>query len=575
VNGSPAQALVVEALHEAFQRAADPEAFPEQLKEMGLDPWAAAKIYCRWEKHEGAQISLDLTRVSPRLEATIRDFATSAAGMLADAPLTLPAQRHYHFLKGRGAGEALHRHLMQGMELAAGGVARRKQTEVATLSPELEKAIRQRRNLVALAEIPAAVLADPSKILTQVGPLLSGMSVDQGAPAAFAIADRFVRLGQWDLAREVFLLMVDRYPAHPLSVDAYRWLIRHNTSGEARRRHELGQFWVLTQAMVRHSQDASSAGDQPIRGLPETQGVAVRQVGFLGDLDETRRWYRGSFDIGARLAAFGPLFASDPSIQFCLQAARRRLGEFDKAKEWYTQFQREQVNGPWRDAAAAELWLNSRLGPSPKPLAFCTPVTARPFLDGDFSDTCWQGLKPLVLHDAAGDTTKEYPTQVRLAYDKDFHYLGLRCEHPAERHVPPVKVRPRDADLGPYDRVSLLLDVDRDYSTYFHLQVDQRGCVSEDCWGDLTWNPRWFVALRSEPTSWQIEAAIPLTELTGDALAVGRVWACNIVRILPGRGVQAWSIPADVQPRPEGMGLLMFMQEPSAPAAATPKLKVP
>ena len=42
--------------------------------------------------------------------------------------------------------------------------------------------------------------------------------------------------------------MVDRYPAHPLSVDAYRWLIRHNSSSEARRRQELGQFLVLTQA---------------------------------------------------------------------------------------------------------------------------------------------------------------------------------------------------------------------------------------------------------------------------------------------------------------------------------------
>ena len=61
-----------------------------------------------------------------------------------------------------------------------------------------------------------------------------------------------------------------------------------------------------------------------------------------------------------------------------------------------------------------------------------------------------------------------------------------------------MKVRPRDADLRPYDRVSLLLDLDRDYATYFHLQVDQRGCVCEDCWGDRTWNPRWFVAVHSD-----------------------------------------------------------------------------
>ena len=52
--------------------------------------------------------------------------------------------------------------------------------------------------------------------------------------------------GQWGLAREVFLLLVDRYPTHPRTADAYRWLIRHHCSSEARRRHEMGQFLMLT-----------------------------------------------------------------------------------------------------------------------------------------------------------------------------------------------------------------------------------------------------------------------------------------------------------------------------------------
>jgi hypothetical protein len=71
------------------------------------------------------------------------------------------------------------------------------------------------------------------------------------------------------------------------------------------------------------------------------------------------------------------------------------------------------------------------------------------------------------------------------------------------------------------------------------------------------------VAIYSEPTRWQIEAAIPLVELTGDPVTVGKAWACNIVRVIPGRGVQALSTPADVEPRPEGMGLLIFTDGPS------------
>src|SRR5207249_344892 len=103
--------------------------------------------------------------------------------------------------------------------------------------------------------------------------------------------------------------------------------------------------------------------------------------------------------------------------------------------------------------------------------------------------------------------------------------------------------------------------LDRDYSTCFRLDVDERGCVYEDCWDDKTWNPQWFVAVHGDETAWQLEAAIPLAELTGEPITTGRAWACNMVRVLPGKGVQAWSLPAGVEPKPEGMGLLIFSSE--------------
>src|SRR5262249_31982493 len=152
----------------------------------------------------------------------------------------------------------------------------------------------------------------------------------------------------------------------------------------------------------------------------------------------------------------------------------------------------------------------------------------------------------------------EYPTEARLCFDQDFLYLALRCRHPADRYVPPVKGRTADADLRPFDRVGLTLDLDRDYATYFHFQVDQRGGVCDHCWGDRAWNRRWFVAVHSDREAWQVEAAIPLSELTGEPVTVGKAWACNLVRVLPGRGVQAFSLPADVEPRLEGLGLLLF-----------------
>jgi photosystem II stability/assembly factor-like uncharacterized protein len=571
--GWPVESLIVEAVREAFVRAADPKAFPEQIQTLALAPWKAGKLYGRWQGAAGAEVVLDLNEPSPRLSATPRDFAAPAAALLADGPTVLPSQRFFHLLESRLEGAAKHHDLMQGALLAPGGTARREMPDLTEANPDLLKAIRARRNLQTLAESSAANLASPGQLLAQVGPLLETLPHDQAPAAAFAVASQYARLGQWSIARELFLLMADRYPTHPLAVDSYRWLIQHNSSSEARRRLELGQFMVLSSTDYQVSPTASSL--VPSSGIQQGEairkgGVEVKQerlMGTLSDRSEIRQWHQGCLEMGKRLAAFGPLFASDPSIQFCLQASRRTLGDIETARQWYTEFHRDAAEGPWRDAAGAELWLLNHAGLPPKPVARCRQTATRPFLDGNFDDPCWDGLKPIVLKNAVGETAKDYPTEAWLAYDKEFLYLALRCRHPAGRYVPPVKVRPRDADLRSYDRVSLMLDLDRDYSTYFNLEVDQRGCVCEDCfvgWPDRTWNPRWFVAVHSEATLWQIEAAIPLVELTGDKVTLGHAWACNIVRVLPGRGVQAMSVPADVQPRPEGMGLLVFTEDREA-----------
>src|SRR5439155_25545540 len=115
-----------------------------------LQTGQACKVHFPRPEGSGAQVTLDLTALSPQLQATPRDFAAPAAGLLADAPDSLPKQRSYHLLESRLAGAANHKQLMQGVELALGGVARRKQMANASLSPELEKALRSRRNLEAL-----------------------------------------------------------------------------------------------------------------------------------------------------------------------------------------------------------------------------------------------------------------------------------------------------------------------------------------------------------------------------------------------------------------------------------------
>ena len=127
--------------------------------------------------------------------------------------------------------------------------------------------------------------------------------------------------------------------------------------------------------------------------------------------------------------------------------------------------------------------------------------------------------------------------------------------------VPPVKPRTRDADLRGHDRVSILLDLDRDYCTCYppasrSARLRVRGLLGRQDLGSALVRGR---ARRADV----------LGRRGGDSaggadqrrITTGRAWACNVVRVLPGRGVQAWSLPAEVPEetlRPEGMGLLIF-----------------
>jgi hypothetical protein len=566
ITNNAAGALIAEALHEVFKVTADPKMFPEQIEQFGLEAWQVKKVCGLWDKREGAHQMFDSNAEGQRIEATFAEFATDAASLLS---AVTPGQRYYRVLDATLDGAASHKHLLEGTPPTTVGVNRRALPAVVEPAKELVAAIKAQRQLQILAKAPDNPLFNPNQLLGQIGPTLAKLPDDRGARAAFAIAGEFARQGQWLLAREAFVDMVERYPAHPLTVDACRWLIQYSSSSEARRRQELGQFLLVG----REGERMPTIVQGQTGDLKGVKPVTEQQLSPLGNPGLVRSWHQANVAIGKHLVQFGSLFAQDPSIQFCLQASQRQLGELKEVQQFYSDFCAAQVDGPWRDVAGQELWFLHRQGLPPRPVGKCRYTATKPVLDGNFDDACWQDLKPLVLKNAVQDTAKDYKTEAMFAFDNKFLYLALRCTHPQGQQVPPVKVRPRDADLSAFDRVSILLDLDRDYSTYFRLEVDQRGCVCEDCWGDRRWNPQWFVAIKSDQESWNIEAAIPLSELTGDRITTGTAWAVNVVRILPGRGVQGWSTPAGVEPRPEGMALLVFQQD--APQVRTPTVSPP
>ena len=199
-----------------------------------------------------------------------------------------------------------------------------------------------------------------------------------------------------------------------------------------------------------------------------------------------------------------------------------------------------------------------RAGLPPRPVAQCRRTNERPQLDAKLDEAMWRDATPIILKNSTGTVAPAYTSEARFAFDDDWLYVAIDCKHPADEAKHAVEKRKYDMEISAFDRVEIVLDLDRDYQTYYRFCVDQRGALAEDCWGDTAWNPKWFVAFNTNAEGYTAEFAISLADLTGTVPTAGQSWAMNVVRVLPRRGISSWSSPADVTPRPEGCGALIF-----------------
>lgn len=553
-----AEQLLLATAQEAFQRAAEPTAYPEQIETLGLKPHTVKKLYGNNRRAAKPEFFND-AQFRPELADTPRAMAFAPAALLqsnCDPRLQLIAHRV--------EGSEQHNELMEGTALAYGGMARRaKATDVWTFTLEYL----EQRKKAALERLQGLNEPNRGQAVRNPSPTeqweiakqrVSVFSPTDAAEVVIESAERTLvpSASQWALARELYSHAVEHYPTQPATLPAYRWLARYHASSETLRRIELGQMTSLR---------ATEFYELP-KGEIQQVSHSEATVAKFRSSEALRGWFSTGPDLEARLFAVNPLLSREPSEQLAFHAARMKLGltaDAEKALAVYcTRISRTATPGanPWFDAVAAELhMLNPKLMPAnPKPVAACVKVSARPILDGKLDDDIWKGTMELMLKDGSHELQGSHATIARMAFDDEYLYLGVTCQHPNGEQVPPAETRKHDDDVAPHDRVELMLDMDRDYATYYRLRIDHRGCTAEDCWGDSSWNPKWFVAVNPTATGWTAEVAIPLAELTGRRPTDKHSWAFNLTRVLPGRGVLAWNGPADGTPRPEAMGLLEF-----------------
>jgi len=552
----PLDHVINQLVLRAVERAADPTSHVPLATEAGLDPWQVKKVYGVTAESAGGAVTLVTSRVEPRLGHSLAHAASEARGLLQTEYDSPPVEIGFRLLvdqlpQQRGRGD-----FFSGIALSPGGEARRMLGEPrADALVQLRRMAQKRRNMQRLMELSSSQHAVSGAWLGQLGDLTRGLDATSACQLLYELGVRYAEAGEWDMTASTLESLIERHPQHPLAHSAHVWLIQFYSSGEAAwRMRRRGGRVIQASATVQAAADASQ---QAVAGV---QASGSGNVGAIGEpVEQLERRLQAASKLAQELETTQPMLFATPELRFPLAAAHRKLGLGGEAKRFYMLTRRTRTHDAWWSCAQGEQWLAERPTSSPpKPLWIAHRTPQKPHLDGRLEEPFWQQAKPIELHSALADDSA-WPARAWAAHDGEFLYLAAECRKASGMEYPRLKdARTRDADLRLHDRVEFLIDIDRDYATYYQLGIDHRGGTTEACWNDRTWNPAWFVAAHADDETWTVEAALPLAELCEKPPVAGEAWAAGVQRVVPGAGFQSWTKQAGTTPRPEGFGYLEF-----------------
>ena len=583
----PVREFVLREVVKAVELAEDPKAFPYQQTELGLTPWKVRKIHLRLADGTLGDVNLQTMEGSMRLGQPYDEIAWLSRGLTEDRPKVRPAIVGFTTHRDDCQPSA-NRDFFAGLAVQPGSESRRALIgSFEDCWSQVQELIQHRRNSLGILQslsknaLQNGRQAANAQIAANASELLRKIDQDVTVRTLLDMGTQFVQSGDWNSAVDTFNIVVEQYSQHPLVRDAFRWLLQYYASAETN--------WRLQQ------KNAVSSG---VVAGTEKGMVSTAQTGFGSSRQEEQtRWGRAAA-IGQYLMQTMPDLANDPRLRFALASMQLRSGFSAEALKFYQARGRSRYDDVWGTRARAEYWLSlenrAELSPemqeSPLPMIRCAFTATKPYLDGQFDKEVDKGTwfaaslysltpdKPRkrlseMLKNETQDgnpngirreeqslaASKKFNTRIMFMYDQQHLYIGLRCQRVAGFSYPPIAEKPRirDAAIDDQDRVEILLDIDRDYGTYYTLTIDSRGWVVDACWNDTTWNPSWYVARHEDKDFWYVEAAIPLESLTDQFPMPKTVWAVGVRRIVPGQGIECWNAENSFD-LTEGLGLLVF-----------------
>lgn len=566
-GGDALGGIVHQITRSACERAGDPTSFPDHLTSLNLSAWAPKRLYLCPAKEGAETVSITTTQLATRLGQSLTEYASSARGVI-HTEYSLPEPMLGLQLVHSTLPQTKRGLLFSGILLQPGGEARRQIGPPKGNLQQLTRASHKRRNMEQLIANHAKTDALNAAWLGEIDDLTEGMTTHGAGDILHQLAVRYHNSGRSEMAAEVFQRLIQQYPKHDLAEAAMLWLVRYYSSGEVawrRQRAEKVETHLLQPRQSAQVQQATGAEllrtreERPRATIAANYGLQRWRSSGDPQLDALNSNHRSSLalNIGTHVQKTRPGLYSDPRLRMPLVAAARRDGNTRSAEQYLRKLAAPHTNTPWTLCARNEIWISHAQGLAPKTTHAC-PLVPRPHLDGLLNEPTWQGATPLQLTSSLHDDTA-WEARAFVARDEKYLYLAATCRRAPGVAYPETNLpRPRDPALDKEDRVTFLIDIDRDYGSFYELTIDHRGWVAESCFQDASWNPTWYVAADRNAESWTVEAAIPLDELVPDGKVSQTAWVFGAQRVVPGVGFQSWTKPAAIQPVPQGLGVLIL-----------------
>lgn len=218
---------------------------------------------------------------------------------------------------------------------------------------------------------------------------------------------------------------------------------------------------------------------------------------------------------------------------------------------------------------------------SPQPLltAYRAPTPpggrARPHIDGDLSDACWQAAavaSPFVL--ATDRALPQAQTAVKAAWDAERLYLGIRVEEPvldpALNMLDQVVARQTGRDANVFSDECIEIFLQPTPARYFHLGVNSIGTLYDAQNYGQPWDGDCEVAAVRGDGAYTVELAITFASM---GAAPEGIWRVNFARERTAiRELSTWSGLSGAFHQPEAFGELRFAE--GGPAVSETRVDV-